>query len=54
MPADRSGRDVAFLVDALNAARECAGYVGSVDFATSGWNAAAICLVINSGPSKEP
>ena len=34
MPPDDADRDVALLLDMLNAARECTGYVVSVDFKT--------------------
>ena len=34
MPPDDADRDAALLVDMLNAARECTGYVASVDFET--------------------
>jgi len=34
MPPDDSDRDTALLLDILSAARECSGYVDSVDFAT--------------------
>ena len=34
MPPGEVDRDIALLIDMLNAARECAGYVASVDFNT--------------------
>jgi uncharacterized protein with HEPN domain len=34
MPPEQANRDLALLVDMLNAARECAGYVANVDFET--------------------
>jgi uncharacterized protein with HEPN domain len=34
MPPEQANRDLALLVDMLNAARECIGYVTAVDFET--------------------
>ena len=34
MPPEQAKRDLALLVDMLNAACECAGYVANVDFET--------------------
>jgi len=34
MPPEQANRDLALLVDMLNAGRECAGYVATVDFET--------------------